>query len=65
LHQIKEVFTYKYTKGILTYPLPEEMKQVPFIFSDGFKELEKNLFDKYLDKNPTRQANSLDDFYAR
>ena len=49
----KKVFTYQHEKDI-QYPY-EEMQQKPFIFSNSFEELEKNLC-KYLD-NPT----SIDD----
>jgi hypothetical protein len=56
----KYVFTYKHKYDDF-YSVPT-FKKLPFIFSDGFKELEKNLC-KYLD-NPIKQEN-IDDFMPK
>lgn len=52
----KQVFTYKHERDI-KYPC-DEMRSPPFIFSDGFEELEKNLC-QYLD-SPTPLINTED-----
>jgi hypothetical protein len=56
----KDVFTFKYYLD-KTFPLPAVMKE-PFMFSDGFKELEYNLC-KYLN-NPIKREN-IDDFMPK
>lgn len=45
----KKVYTFKYFLDE-TFPLPAVMKR-PFVFSDGFEELEKKLFEYFKNQN--------------
>ncbi|MDQ7085348.1 MAG: hypothetical protein Q9M36_10670 [Sulfurovum sp.] len=56
----KDVFTFKYHLD-KTFPLPAIMKK-PFIFSDGFEELEKNL-SIYLED--PKKIDKLNDFLPK